>query len=120
MNFNSVIATAWEKYEATKSEYNSIDFDDILIIFKEMLKSIPEFRNTIKDSFTNIIVDEFQDSSSQQIEIINLIKKNNLTVVGDDAQTIYSWRNADVNLIKNFKKTNCPQFTTEFRAISIN
>lgn len=103
MNFNSVIATAWEKYETTKSEYNSIDFDDILIIFKEMLKSIPEFRDIIKDSFTNIIVDEFQDSSSQQIEIINLIKKNNLTVVGDDAQTIYSWRNADVNLIKNFK-----------------
>lgn len=102
-NNNQILYLAWERYEDTKISNKRIDFDDILTIFHDMLKTYEGFRRTVKAQFDYIIVDEYQDTSSQQMEIINLIKKNNLTVVGDGDQTIYTWRNANVDLINEFE-----------------
>ncbi len=100
----SIIYHTWKMYEELKTKNKRIDFDDILITFRDMLLSIPTFRESVKSNFKYIIIDEYQDTSDIQMEIINLIKQENLTIVGDDAQSIYSWRNANVNLITNFEK----------------
>ena len=100
----SIIYHTWKMYEELKTKNKRIDFDDILITFRDMLSSIPTFRESVKSNFKYIIIDEYQDTSDIQMEIINLIKQENLTIVGDDAQSIYSWRNANVNLITNYKK----------------
>ena len=100
----NLIYHSWRNYEMLKSKNKKMDFEDILTIFRDMLKSIPIFRAMVKTNFQYIIIDEYQDTSDIQMEIINLIKKENLTIVGDDAQSIYSWRNANIDLITNFEK----------------
>ncbi len=91
------------EYQKLLVNSNSLDYDDLLIYKKQILDTFPEIKNKWSNRFDYFLVDEFQDTSKIQYEIINAIAiNNNLTIVGDPDQTIYSWRGADISFINNF------------------
>ncbi|ASZ09334.1 AAA family ATPase [Mesoplasma chauliocola] len=101
------IATLYQKYEEYLKTINSIDFNDLQVlvfkIFNENSETLEKWRNR----YDYVMVDEFQDTNDLQFDLIKFLTrdKNNLTVVGDPDQTIYSWRGAKVDIILNFNKT---------------
>lgn len=90
---------------------NAMDFDDLLVLALELLRTRPEVLDKYQERFRYISVDEYQDTNHVQYEIANLLaaKYQNLMVVGDDDQSIYSWRGADITNILDFEKDfkNC-------------
>lgn len=90
---------------------NAMDFDDLLVRARELLRTRPEVLDKYQERFRYISVDEYQDTNHVQYEIANLLaaKYQNLMVVGDDDQSIYSWRGADITNILDFEKDfkNC-------------
>lgn len=85
---------------------NAMDFDDLLVRTLELLRARPEVLDKYQERFRYISVDEYQDTNHVQYEIANLLaaKYQNLMVVGDDDQSIYSWRGADITNILDFEK----------------
>lgn len=85
---------------------NAMDFDDLLVRALELLRTRPEVLEKYQERFRYISVDEYQDTNHVQYEIANLLaaKYQNLMVVGDDDQSIYSWRGADITNILDFEK----------------
>ena len=85
---------------------NAMDFDDLLVRALELLRTRPEVLEKYQERFRYISVDEYQDTNHVQYEIANLLaaKYQNLMVVGDDDQSIYSWRGADIQNILDFEK----------------
>ena len=85
---------------------NAMDFDDLLVRALELLRTRPEVLDKYQERFRYISVDEYQDTNHVQYEIANLLaaKYKNLMVVGDDDQSIYSWRGADITNILDFEK----------------
>ncbi len=100
------IAKIFEKYETEKSKAQALDFDDLLIKEYELLKTHPEIRKKWQKRFEYILIDEYQDTNSVQYNIVKLLvnEEKNICVVGDDWQSIYSWRGADFTNILNFEK----------------
>lgn len=100
-----VVHNVYKIYEKRLKENNSLDFDDILLKTLSILE-IPEVLENYQEKYKYIMVDEYQDTNMPQYKIINLLasKYRNLCVVGDDWQSIYSWRWADMRNIINFKK----------------
>lgn len=94
----------YEKYEKRKK--NMMDFDDLLLLFHNLINSNPDILNLIRKQFKYIFIDEFQDTNKLQFEIIKKIYSpdNYLFVVGDDCQSIYSFRAAEIRNILNFPK----------------
>ncbi len=94
----------YEKYKKRKS--NMMDFDDLLFNFHSIINSNQEILNSIKSKYKYIFVDEFQDTNKLQFEIIKKIysPEHSLFVVGDDCQSIYSFRAAEIRNILNFPK----------------
>lgn len=90
---------------------NAMDFDDLLVRTLELLRTRPEVLDKYQERFRYISVDEYQDTNHVQYEIANLLaaKYQNIMVVGDDDQSIYSWRGADITNILDFEKDfkNC-------------
>ena len=90
---------------------NAMDFDDLLVRALELLRTRPEVLDKYQERFRYISVDEYQDTNHVQYEIANLLaaKYQNLMVVGDDDQSIYSWRGADITNILDFEQDfkNC-------------
>lgn len=90
---------------------NAMDFDDLLVRTLELLRTRPEVLDKYQERFRYISVDEYQDTNHVQYEIANLLaaKYQNLMVVGDDDQSIYSWRGADITNILDFERDfkNC-------------
>lgn len=95
-----------EEYQATLKDNNAIDFDDILCMVVKLFKTHPEVLERYQDRFQYIMVDEYQDTNKIQYELIHLLaaKYENICVVGDDDQSIYEWRGADVQNILSFEK----------------
>lgn len=95
-----------EEYQATLKENNAIDFDDILCMVVKLFKTHPDVLERYQDRFQYIMVDEYQDTNKIQYELIHLLaaKYENICVVGDDDQSIYEWRGADVQNILSFEK----------------
>lgn len=92
-------------YNERLEECNSVDFDDILLLTCELFKKYPEIRTRYQEAFDYILIDEFQDSNDIQNQITSLLVRNgNLTVVGDDYQSIYKFRGADPGHFINFPK----------------
>lgn len=90
-------------YNEMLERSNSVDFDDILLLTRDLFLKFPEIRGRYQETFTHILVDEFQDSNHIQNEVIDLLLINgNLTVVGDDYQSIYKFRGADPAHFINF------------------
>jgi DNA helicase-2/ATP-dependent DNA helicase PcrA len=83
-----------------------MDFDDLLVNMIHLLKSSPEMLENIQSIFTHICVDEYQDTNRAQYEVVKMLSAvhHNICVVGDDAQSIYRWRGADIRNILDFQK----------------
>ena len=93
-------------YERKLKENNALDFDDLILKTVELLEKDEEVRNYYQEKFEYIFVDEYQDTNTSQYKLIRLFcrKDPNLTVVGDNDQSIYKWRGADISNILNFEK----------------
>ncbi len=104
-DLDRVIGFVYQKYNELLKENNSVDFDDLLLKPVELLKKDKEVLEKYQDRFKYILVDEYQDTNSIQYELCKLLssKYNNIFVVGDASQSIYSWRNADYKNILNFE-----------------
>jgi DNA helicase-2/ATP-dependent DNA helicase PcrA len=91
-------------YQAKKLETNCMDFDDLLTLPLRLLRENEDLQQQYRRQFEFILVDEYQDTNKLQCEFIEMLvgDDGNLMVVGDDAQSIYSWRGADVTNILNF------------------
>ncbi len=101
------IRTIYGAYAHRKVESNAMDFDDLLVNFCTLLREHADVRSDLQAQFLHILVDEYQDTNSLQEGIISQLaggERNNLMVVGDDAQSIYSWRGANVQHIFDFCK----------------
>jgi DNA helicase II / ATP-dependent DNA helicase PcrA len=100
------IAQIYEAYARRCFKNGSMDFDDLLLKFYELLKNIPESLHKYQHKFKYILIDEFQDTNPAQYEIIKLLGAvyENVCVVGDDAQSIYSFRGATIENILQFQK----------------
>ena len=95
----------YEEYQEHLKAYNAVDFDDLIMLPISILESSEEIREKYRDKYRYIMVDEFQDTSIAQYSIIKLLGEGhrNLCVVGDDDQSIYSWRGANYQNIVNFE-----------------
>ncbi len=92
-------------YNESLEQSNSVDFDDILLLTRDLLEKFSEIRCHYQNSFDYILIDEFQDSNDIQNQIVDLLVVNgNLTVVGDDYQSIYRFRGADPKHFIDFPK----------------
>jgi len=102
----AVMAKVYEMYEARLHGNNALDFDDLLIKTVRLLRDVDEIREKYNNKFRYILVDEYQDTNSLQFALISLItqKSQNICVVGDEDQSIYKWRGADISNILNFEK----------------
>ena len=94
------------QYQKQKQELKVMDYDDLLIKVLELLKNHPDVRNTLQNSYDYILVDEYQDTNTIQADIILRLvnKEKNIMVVGDDSQSIYSFRGANFKNILQFPK----------------
>jgi len=106
LELENKIKNITERYQKKKKANNSMDFDDLLVNWLKLLKENPKIRDRLSAQFHFILVDEYQDTNYIQAEIINELSKvhHNVLVVGDDAQSIYSFRAADIGNILNFPK----------------
>ncbi len=94
----------YEGYQEGLRLYNSVDFDDLITLPIKLFREHPDVLSQYKNRYKYIMVDEFQDTSHQQYELLHLLADKNVAVVGDDDQSIYSWRGADYQNIVNFEK----------------
>lgn len=100
------VADIYALYQKKLMGNNALDFDDILFKTVELFQNNPDVLQRYQQKFKYIMVDEYQDTNFCQYMLVNLLAKNhrNLCVVGDDDQSIYSWRGADIGNILNFEK----------------
>ena len=102
----AAIARVFKMYEERLNNANALDFDDLLIKTVRLLRVSPEVREKYNNKFKYILVDEYQDTNSLQLALINYLteKQQNICVVGDDAQSIYGFRGANIDNILSFEK----------------
>lgn len=103
---SSAIRKIYEEWILTQKAYNVVDFDDLILLPIIIFERYPKILETIQNRYKYIMVDEFQDTSMLQYKLISLIAKRdrNIAVVGDDDQSIYSWRGANYENIVQFEK----------------
>ena len=102
----SVTAKVYREYQDTLKKSNALDFDDIIVKTVELFKSCPEVLYNYQERFRYIMVDEYQDTNTAQFELIRLLADGyrNLCVVGDDDQSIYKFRGANIRNILDYEK----------------
>ncbi len=104
-------ARVYPKYQSALKAFNALDFDDIIMLLIQLFHERSDVLERWQDRFRYIMVDEYQDTNTAQYQLIKLLaaKYRNLCVVGDDDQSIYGWRGADVRNILDFEKDygNC-------------
>lgn len=100
------IAQVYREYQDTLRKNNALDFDDLIVKTVELFKSCPEVLDYYQERFRYIMVDEYQDTNTAQFELIRLLadKYRNLCVVGDDDQSIYKFRGANIRNILDYEK----------------
>ncbi|MEN9524702.1 MAG: hypothetical protein RLZZ256_86, partial [Bacteroidota bacterium] len=101
-----MIGEIFERYSKRCFKNGAMDFDDLLLKFYELLRTVPECLSRYQHKFKYILIDEYQDTNPAQYEIIKLLgaMHENVCVVGDDAQSIYSFRGATIQNILQFQK----------------
>lgn len=99
-------AAVYQEYQAALRSNNALDFDDLIVKTVELFKTDAEVLDYYNEKFRYIMVDEYQDTNTAQFELIRLLarKYHNLCVVGDDDQSIYKFRGANIHNILNFEK----------------
>ena len=123
--FLTVAANVYEQYNHHLQTYNAVDFDDLIMIPVLLFRDHPDVKERWQNQIRYLLVDEYQDTNATQYELVKLIvgRNANLTVVGDDDQSVYSWRGAQpenlsllkddfpmLNVIKleqNYRSTGC-------------
>lgn len=100
------IAKVYKEYEAQMRANNALDFDDLLVKTVQLLETQPDVRENYQERFRYIMVDEYQDTNTVQFRLVSLLagKYRNLCVVGDDDQSIYKFRGANIRNILDFEK----------------
>ena len=96
----------YREYRKRLAAANALDFDDLLLYVVELFTQCPEVLEKYRRKFTYVLVDEYQDTNTVQYRIVRLLceKSGNICVVGDDDQSIYGWRGADIRNILEFEK----------------
>ncbi len=107
------ISDVYTEYQNALKKNNAMDFDDLIVKAVELFKSCPEVLEQYQNRFRYIMVDEYQDTNTAQFELVRLLadKYRNLCVVGDDDQSIYKFRGANIRNILDFEDTY-PEATT--------
>jgi DNA helicase-2/ATP-dependent DNA helicase PcrA len=100
------MAHLYHRYQDDLRKNNGMDFDDLIFLAIRLLQEFPGVREVFSNSFRHILVDEYQDTNRAQYKLIRLLigPHRNLVVVGDDDQSIYGWRGADIQNILSFQK----------------
>lgn len=94
----------YEEYQAGLKLYNAVDFDDLITLPLKLFREFPDVLAKYRERYKYIMVDEFQDTSIQQYQFMHALADKNVAVVGDDDQSIYSWRGANYENIKMFER----------------
>jgi DNA helicase-2/ATP-dependent DNA helicase PcrA len=104
--FQKNVAKVYELYEKRRKEAKALDFDDLLLEAVNLLQNNAEIRAKWRNHFKHIMIDEYQDTNAAQYQLVKLLvnDERNICVVGDDWQSIYSWRGADFTNILNFER----------------
>ncbi len=104
--FQKSVAKLYREYEKRRKEARALDFDDLLIEAVRMLRDNKAIRDKWRAQFEYILIDEYQDTNAAQYQLVKLLtsERQNICVVGDDWQSIYSWRGADFTNILNFER----------------
>ncbi len=104
--FEECVAKVYREYEKGLVDNNAFDFDDLIMRAVELLRRNPPVLSAYADRFEHVLVDEYQDTSHAQYQLVNLLSSGwrNLCVVGDDDQSIYGWRGADISNILDFER----------------
>ena len=104
--FETSVAQVYPMYQDFLRTNNALDFDDLIKLTVELFEANPNVLEYYQDKFRYILVDEYQDTNRGQYLLVNALaqKHHNICVVGDDDQSIYSWRGADINNILDFEK----------------
>jgi DNA helicase-2/ATP-dependent DNA helicase PcrA len=105
--FEQTVSDVYRMYERELHRMNAMDFDDLLVRAVNVLELFPEIREQYSGGFRHVLVDEYQDTNPVQYRWLQLLsgKHGNLMVVGDDAQSIYGFRGADIRNILDFEDT---------------
>ena len=104
---DSLVGAVFNRYQADLKRQNAVDFDDLLLLAVRLLREHPEARAKWRDRFRYLMVDEFQDTNRLQLDLVSLLAHGNppnVCVVGDDDQSIYGWRGAEVANILEFER----------------
>jgi DNA helicase-2/ATP-dependent DNA helicase PcrA len=103
--FEQTVADVYDLYERDLHRMNAMDFDDLLVRTVNVLELFPEVRARYAAAFRHVLVDEYQDTNHAQYRLLQLLagEHRNLAVVGDDDQSVYSFRGADITNILNFQ-----------------
>lgn len=115
---------AYALYQKKLKEYNALDFDDLIMLTVQIFKDYPEIRDKWSRRFKYVMVDEYQDTNNAQYILVTYLSgyHGNLCVVGDDDQSIYGWRGADISNIldfeKQFKDTKTIKLEQNYRSTS--
>ena len=106
----TLLGSVFARYQAELKQLNAVDFDDLLLLGVKLLAEHPDVRERWRNRFRYIMVDEFQDTNRLQLEMVSYLARRedgtppNVAVVGDDDQSIYGWRGAEVSNILEFEQ----------------
>lgn len=105
-DFDEVVLKVYERYERKLKQSNCVDFDDLLLLPIMLFRKEPEVLKKAQEKYKYILIDEYQDTNEAQYILAKMIsaKYKNICVVGDDNQSIYSWRGSNYKNILNFEK----------------
>ena len=103
----------YPKYCKNLLENNSVDFDDLILLTRDLLVANEDVRLDLQRRWEHVLIDEFQDTSQVQLDLIKLLTRKSLFVVGDGDQSIYSWRGANVESMMDFDR-EFPNVKTQF------
>jgi DNA helicase II / ATP-dependent DNA helicase PcrA len=103
---DQLVGSVWQRYQEFLARTRSLDFDDLLLEAVRLLRDHADIRATYQMRYRHLLVDEYQDTNHPQYEIVRLIggEHRNVCVVGDDDQSIYGWRGADIQKILGFHR----------------
>ena len=104
--FERIVASIYPDYNKALAAANALDFDDILMKAVRLLEQAQQVREKYQERFLHVLIDEYQDVNFAQYQLVHILseKHRNITIVGDDDQSIYAWRGADVSHMMRFQQ----------------